>query len=134
MSQLGGAIPIRVPSLVLQILRRIRTVVPHPTTTIESRDTSPRTRASYPTLTVALSTHSRVRGRPSGRRCALDESDFEGTLVLERLASIGRLDDFFDAVDADDTERATALMKKANLDANTIALVVKKIEDADGDP
>ena len=64
----------------------------------------------------------------------MDESDFEGTLVLERLASIGRLDDFFDAVDADDTERATALMKKANLDANTIALVVKKIEDADGDP
>jgi hypothetical protein len=63
----------------------------------------------------------------------MDESDFEGTLVLERLAEIGALEDFFDAVDADDVPRATALMKKAKLDAATIATVVRKMEESDGE-
>lgn len=43
----------------------------------------------------------------------MDEKDFEGTLVLEQLAAIGRVDDFFEAIDSDDIERATALMKRA---------------------
>jgi hypothetical protein len=38
----------------------------------------------------------------------MDESDFEGTLVLERLAEIGRVEDFFDAIDSDDV-RSTAV-------------------------
>ena len=59
--------------------------------------------------------------------------DFEGTLVLERLAEIGRLEDFFEAIDADDVERAVALMKRAKLDAETIAMVVEKMESGDGD-
>ncbi|MBS2014292.1 MAG: hypothetical protein JST00_15505 [Deltaproteobacteria bacterium] len=63
----------------------------------------------------------------------MDESDFEGTIVLEQLASIGKLEDFFDAIDADDVPRATSLMKRAKVDAPTIALVVKKMEAADGD-
>ncbi len=63
----------------------------------------------------------------------MDESDFEGTVVLERLAEIGRLEDFFDAVDADDIPRAVGLLKRAHLDAATIALVVQKMEDPDGD-
>ena len=63
----------------------------------------------------------------------MDESDFEGTLVLEQLAAIGKVDDFLDAVDSDDIQRATALMKRANLDAATIATVVRKIEEADGE-
>lgn len=63
----------------------------------------------------------------------MDEADFEGTLVLERLSEIGRLDEFFDAVDSDDVERAAALMRRANIDASTIALVVRKIEAADGE-
>ena len=63
----------------------------------------------------------------------MDEMDFEGTLVLEQLAAIGKVDDFFDAIDSDDVSRAVALMKKADLDAATIATVVKKIEEADGD-
>jgi len=63
----------------------------------------------------------------------MDESDFEGTLVLERLAAIGRVEDFFDAIDADDVERATSLMKKAKIDAPTIAIVVKKMADGDGE-
>ena len=63
----------------------------------------------------------------------VDERDFEGTVVLERLAEIGRVDDFFDAVDADDVERAVALMKRARVDRETIAVVVRKMEEGDGD-
>jgi hypothetical protein len=61
----------------------------------------------------------------------MDETDFEGTLVLEQLAAIGKVDEFFEAVDADDVQRATALMKRANLDASTIATVIKKLEEGD---
>mgnify|MGYP001473561474 CR=1 FL=1 len=63
----------------------------------------------------------------------MEERDFEGTLVLERLAEIGRVEDFFDAVDSDDAPRATSLMKRAKIDASTIAMVVKKMEDSDGE-
>jgi hypothetical protein len=63
----------------------------------------------------------------------MDEQDFEGTLVLEKLAEGGRLEDFFDAIDADDVERAVALMRQARVDARTIAAVVGKMEAADGE-
>ncbi len=63
----------------------------------------------------------------------MDETDFEGTLVLEQLAEIGELDDFFEAIDSDDTQRAVLLMKKAKIDAATIAIVLKKMEDSDGE-
>jgi hypothetical protein len=63
----------------------------------------------------------------------MDESDFEGTLVLEQLAAIGKVDDFFDAIDSDDTQRATTLMKQAGVDASTMATVIKKMEDSDGE-
>jgi hypothetical protein len=63
----------------------------------------------------------------------MDESDFEGTLVLEQLAAIARVVDFFDAIDSDDVARATSLMKEAGVEAPTIAVVVRKIEAADGE-
>jgi hypothetical protein len=63
----------------------------------------------------------------------MDETDFEGTLVLEQLAAIGKLDEFFEAVDADDVQRATILLKRANLDASTIATVIRKMEESDGE-
>ena len=63
----------------------------------------------------------------------MDDADFEGTLVLEQLAAIGKVEDFFDAVDSDDVERATALMKRAEVDAATIATVIRKMEEADGE-
>ena len=63
----------------------------------------------------------------------MDENDFDGTLVLEQLAAIGQIDEFFDAIDADDVARATALMKRADIDASTIATVVRKIEAGDGE-
>jgi hypothetical protein len=62
----------------------------------------------------------------------MDERDFEGTLVLEQLASIDVLDDFFEAIDADDVARATRLMKQAGVDAPTIAVVARKMQAADG--
>ena len=63
----------------------------------------------------------------------MQESDFEGTLVLEKLAEIGMVDDFFDAIDSDDFARAAALMRRANVDAETIAIVLKKMNEADGE-
>jgi hypothetical protein len=63
----------------------------------------------------------------------MEERDFEGTLVLERLAEIGRVEDFFDAIDSDDVQRATSLMKQAKIDASTIAMVVSKMEAGDGE-
>jgi hypothetical protein len=61
----------------------------------------------------------------------MDESDFEGTLVLEQLAAIGKVDDFFDAVDADDVGRATRLMRLANIEEAAIATVVRMMEESD---
>lgn len=62
----------------------------------------------------------------------MEETDFEGTLVLERLAAVGKLEDFFDAVDSDDVERAVLIMRNANVDATTIATVIRKMEESDG--
>src|SRR5262245_18390444 len=64
---------------------------------------------------------------------AMEESEFEGTLVLEQLAAIGRVEDFFDAIDSDDVARATLLMKEAKVDAAIIALVVRKIKHGDAE-
>ncbi|MES2768186.1 MAG: hypothetical protein V4596_03490 [Bdellovibrionota bacterium] len=63
----------------------------------------------------------------------MDESDFEGTLVLEKLAEIDKVDDFFEAIDSDDFSKAKALMKKAHIDSETIEIVLKKMSDADGE-
>ena len=59
----------------------------------------------------------------------MDESDFEGTLVLEKLARIDKLEEFMDAVDSDDLEWAHTLMKRADVDEETIRIVLKKIAD-----
>jgi hypothetical protein len=63
----------------------------------------------------------------------MDDTDFEGTLVLEQLAAIGRVEDFFDAIDSDDVQRATALMKQAKVEASTIATVIRKMEEGDAE-
>jgi hypothetical protein len=62
----------------------------------------------------------------------MDEEDFEGTLVLEQLAAIGEVEAFFDAIDSDDAQLAGALMKRAGVDAPTIAMVIKKMAQSDG--
>ncbi len=63
----------------------------------------------------------------------MNENDFEGTLVLEKLATIDRVDDFFEAIDADDLAAAQRLLKAARVDAETIAVVLRKMADADGE-
>ncbi len=62
----------------------------------------------------------------------MQESDFEGTLVLEKLAEIGKVEDFFDAIDSDDFGKAKSLMKRANVDAETILIVLKMMGEAEG--
>lgn len=63
----------------------------------------------------------------------MDDLDFEGTLVLEQIASIGKIDEFFAAIDADDFKAATDLMKRANVDLETITLVLQKMREASGE-
>lgn len=63
----------------------------------------------------------------------MNETDFEGTLVLEKLAEIGKVEAFFEALDSDDFDRAKSLMKRANIDSETIATVLKKMAEADGE-
>jgi len=63
----------------------------------------------------------------------MDESQFEGTLVLEKLAAIGLVDEFFEAIDADDFDTAKKLMKRARVDFADIKTVLEKMASADGD-
>jgi len=63
----------------------------------------------------------------------MDQSDFEGTLVLEKLALIGKVDDFFEAIDSDDFGKAKVLMKRAQVDAEEMTLVLKMMEQGDGE-
>ena len=63
----------------------------------------------------------------------MDEQDFEGTMVLEKLALIDKVDAFFEAVDSDDPQEAARLMRRANVDSEAIALVLKKMTEADGE-
>lgn len=63
----------------------------------------------------------------------MEENDFEGTLVLEKLAEINKVDAFLEAIDSDDFDKAKVLMKRANIDSETIAMVLKKMAQADGE-
>ncbi len=62
----------------------------------------------------------------------MDENDLEGTVVLEKLAEVGKVDAFFDAIDSDDPSRAESLMKAAGIDTETIRWVLRKLRDPDG--
>jgi hypothetical protein len=59
----------------------------------------------------------------------MDEDDFEGTLVLEKLAEAGKVDAFFEAVDSDHFEKAGQLLRQAGVDSETIQKVIKKMAD-----
>ena len=63
----------------------------------------------------------------------MNESDFEGTLVLEQLARIDKVEEFMEAIDSDDFGRAEALMREAGVDDETIAIVLKKMADPYGE-
>ena len=57
----------------------------------------------------------------------MNEDEFEGTLVLEKLAALDLVSDFYDAIDSDDIEKAIVLLKKARIENSTISIVLKKI-------
>ncbi len=59
----------------------------------------------------------------------MEESSFEGTLVLEKLAEIGQVDAFFEAIDSDDFARAKSLMRRAGVDTETISIVLKTMSE-----
>ena len=63
----------------------------------------------------------------------MNRDEFEGTVVLEKLAEMNQLDEFLEAVDADDFKKAKSLMKRAKVDSHTIAIVLEKMAAADGD-
>jgi hypothetical protein len=67
------------------------------------------------------------------RKQHMEENKFEGTLVLEKLAAIGKVDEFFEAVDEDNFGLAEKLMRAAKIDSATIALVLRKMAESDGD-
>lgn len=49
-----------------------------------------------------------------------EEFELEGTLILEKLAELGKVSDFFEAVDSDDLEKAESLMKDAGVEPRLI--------------
>lgn len=63
----------------------------------------------------------------------MNESNFEGTLVLEKLAESGAVDEFFEAIDSDNFKQAAALMRRAQIDPATISMVLAKMQAADGE-
>lgn len=60
----------------------------------------------------------------------MDENNFEGTLVLENLAEIEKVEEFFDAIDSDDFKKVARLMKQAKIDSETISVVLRMLSDA----
>lgn len=63
----------------------------------------------------------------------MNKDDFEGSLVLEKLAEMDLVESFFEAIDNDDFALVQKLMKKAKIDAETIETVIAKMAQADGD-
>lgn len=61
----------------------------------------------------------------------MDDTDFEGTLVLEKMMEIGLLDVFWEAIDADDLRKVASLLRHAGIDSETITTVLKKMAEAD---
>ena len=57
------------------------------------------------------------------------KQDFEGSAVLEKLAEIGLLDEFYAAVDADDQLGVEETLKAAGLDHESIQSVLAIIRD-----
>lgn len=59
----------------------------------------------------------------------MDEEDFEGSQILERLASLNLVDEFFGAIDSDNFEEVESILEHAGIDEETIARVLKQMSD-----
>ncbi len=62
----------------------------------------------------------------------MDETDFEGSIILEKLASVNLLDDFFEAIDSDNMKQVVSLLREADVDDEMIDEVLNQIEEANG--
>ena len=58
---------------------------------------------------------------------------FEGTLILEKLAALNLLDQFYNAIDSDDFVAVKKILKTAQIDNETINIVITKMFD-ESDP
>ncbi|MBY0516790.1 MAG: hypothetical protein K2P81_07775 [Bacteriovoracaceae bacterium] len=61
----------------------------------------------------------------------MKDQDFEGTLILEELASFGLLQEFYDAIDSDDLTKVISLMRRVDIDQEDILAVLSKIRSSD---
>ncbi len=61
----------------------------------------------------------------------MSAEEFDGSLILEKLAEIGEVDNFYEAVDADDFSRAKALLRKAGANALEISIVLEKMANSE---
>ena len=61
----------------------------------------------------------------------MEELDSIGPKILEKLAELGVIDDFFEAVDSDDTRSIIKLLRSVGTEDEIISEVLKKIEDGD---
>lgn len=57
----------------------------------------------------------------------MDESDFEGSVILERLNEIGAVDEFFEDIDSDNFEKVRKLLRRAHIDTESINMVLEKM-------
>jgi hypothetical protein len=62
----------------------------------------------------------------------MNEDAFEGSLILEMLAELGLVDDFYEAIDSDNISKAISLMRRAQVDEETIEIAVRKMQESDG--
>jgi len=60
----------------------------------------------------------------------VSEIDFDGTLVLEKLAEFDLVDEFLDSVDSDQFENVARLMKRVGIDSQTIQWVLNEMKDS----
>jgi hypothetical protein len=59
----------------------------------------------------------------------MSEEDLEGSTILEKLAEVGLVEAFFEAVDSDNFARAKSLMLKAHIEPSEIQKVMKMLVD-----
>ena len=61
----------------------------------------------------------------------MENDVFEGSLILERLTEIGKVDEFYEAVDSDNFSLIKKLLHEAEIDDTTIATVLKMVEEGE---
>ncbi len=58
----------------------------------------------------------------------MTKSSLEGSLILEKLADYNLVDDFFEAVDSDNFLLIISLLRKVEIDEETIKEVIESLE------